>query len=125
MNPRILVANAMPWPTASRLARAFCDVGCEVATLTPAEHPVRSADYVSRSFVYDPLRPHRSLRAAIAGAEPDLIVPCDDRMTDRLRWIWRKGPDPARALVERSLRRSPLSRVCAISAPRWSTSAYR
>ena len=103
MNPRILVANAMPWPTASRLARAFCDVGCEVATLTPAEHPVRSADYVSRSFVYDPLRPHRSLRAAIAGAEPDLIVPCDDRMTDRLRWIWRKGPDPARALVERSL----------------------
>ena len=102
MTPKILIANAMAWPTASRLAKAFHDVGCEVATLTPAEHPVRAAPYVSQRFSYDKRDPHPSVLAAIAGAEPDLIVPCDDRMVERLQWVWKHGPAAARAGVERS-----------------------
>lgn len=103
MSPKILVANAMAWPAASRLARAFLDVGCEVATLTPEDHPVYKSDFVSQRLVYDPLRPVRSVLAAIGHAKPDLIVPCDDRLVDRLRWVWRHGPEAASALVERSL----------------------
>src|SRR5678816_3158601 len=84
MAPRILLSTTVGWPSAPRIAGAFACVGCEVHALHPWGAIVAESYHLAESHIYDPLRRARSLATAIEAAEPDLIVPLDDRATTHL-----------------------------------------
>lgn len=90
------------WALAARLALRFVERGASVAALCPIGHPLRHVPGIGRIYTYRSFRSLRSLESALEREEPDLIVPCDDRVvwqvhelhTRRSRW---------RPLVEASL----------------------
>jgi len=100
MANRILLAATVGWPSAARYAAGFAAAGCTVDALSPADAIVRKSRYVCGHHTYNPLFPGRSLRAAIAKSDPDLIVPCDDRAVSHLLALQE---DASSALIERSL----------------------
>jgi hypothetical protein len=79
MSPRVLLTTTMHWPSAARLAAAFAGVGAQVEALLPVGHIAGKSRFVLACHDYDPLFPERALRKAVRRAEPDLVVPCDDR----------------------------------------------
>jgi ATP-grasp domain-containing protein len=99
MSPRVLLTTTVRWPSAARLAAAFAQVGAEVEALLPIGHVAGKSRFVARRHDYDPIVPGRSLRCAVARAEPDLVVPCDDRALAHLLNL--RAP----LLLERSLGR--------------------
>lgn len=76
--PTILLAATLRSPIAARLAIAFARMGCRVEAICPRRHPIATTSVVQRLHAYSRFRPERLLRAAIAAAAPDLIIPCDD-----------------------------------------------
>ncbi len=62
----------------------FAAFGWRVEAICPAGHPLRETEAVARTHRFAALRPGPSLRAGIAAAGPDLIVPCDDRAVAQL-----------------------------------------
>lgn len=76
---RVLLTTSLRWPSSARLASAFAGVGAHVEALLPRDHVAGKSRFVARTYPYSPLFPRGSLARAIAGAAPDLIVPCDDR----------------------------------------------
>jgi len=80
MSARVLIASTTDWHAPARLAGAFANAGSTVQALAPARAPIRASRYVDVHHVYRALAPLASLSVAVARAEPDLIVPCDDRM---------------------------------------------
>jgi hypothetical protein len=88
---------------------AFISARCSVEAVCPPGHPVAAARGVSRIHRYRAFAPVRSVSAAIASAQPNFIVPCDDRATALLHRLheraFREGKPAAatRALLERSL----------------------
>ena len=109
MAPRILLSATLRWPIAARLAVAFAKLGSRVEAVCPDEHPLVGTGVVRKIYTYKILRPLTSLRAAIRGARPELIVPCDDDAAlalHRLHESTSATQDPARiqrAIIERSL----------------------
>jgi hypothetical protein len=99
MSPRVLLTTTMHWPSAARLASAFAGVGAHVEALLPIGHVAGKSRFVAARHDYDPLFPARALRKAVRRAEPDLVVPCDDRALSHLLGL------DAFALMERSLGR--------------------
>jgi len=90
----------MQWPSCARLAGAFAGVGAAVEALLPNGHVAAKSRFVSRAHAYDPIFALGSLARAVARAEPDLVVPCDDRALLQLLALPGHG-----ALIERSLGR--------------------
>lgn len=84
MGKNILLATTVDWPSAAYLARAFASLGCWVEAVYPRGHVLGLSRYLGAAHAYRPLNPRASLAAAIAAAEPDLIVPCDDRAVTHL-----------------------------------------
>jgi len=116
MTARVLIASTTDWPASARLAGAFAQSGCAVQALAPARAPVRESRHVERHHPYRPAAPLASLAAALAEAEPDLIVPCDDRM---VRHLLKFGGDvAARSLGELAQYETLLSRVGQIAVAR-------
>src|ERR1700712_5957954 len=76
---RILLATAVSWRAAARLAGAFAGAGAQVEALFAAGHVLGKSRFVSGRHSYNPYFPQASLAQAVARAAPDLIVPCDDR----------------------------------------------
>jgi hypothetical protein len=107
--PRVLVATTVPWLSAARLGLAFRDAGCVVEALCPPRHALAQVEFVSRVHRQDAFSPLRALRRAVAAAEPDLIVPCDDRAASQLHRLHARlsprDPEagPLRVLIARSL----------------------
>jgi thioesterase domain-containing protein len=107
--PRVLVATTVPWLSTARLGLAFRDAGCTVEALCPLGHALAQVEFVSRVHRQDAFAPQRALRRAIAAAEPDLIVPCDDRAASQLHSLFaRLSPldrqdARLRALIARSI----------------------
>ncbi len=95
--PGILLFTTVLWPSATRGAGAFANLGCEVHALYPRRHLLAQSVHIAHRHVYDPLRGRASLAAAIDQAKPDLVVPLDDRATRYLA-----GAD-CKTLVEASL----------------------
>jgi hypothetical protein len=92
------------WPTSARLAGAFAGVGAHVEALFPPGHVKGQSRFVQGRHHYTPYFPQGSLITAIARAQPDLIVPCDDRALALLRMLHGQAPGKAvAALIERSL----------------------
>jgi thioesterase domain-containing protein len=104
----ILLVDSSWWPCAPRIAMAFQDAGCRVAAICPPRgHPLLKTRGVAKIWPYGAVRPLESLAAAIEGANPDLIVPCDDRAVSHLHQLYRSSEGPAgipiRELISRSL----------------------
>jgi hypothetical protein len=104
MGPRILLVTTVHWPSAARLAGAFAGAGAEIAALFPPDHVIGKSRFVRQRHLYSPYFPQASLAAAVAEAQPDLIVPCDDRALEMLRTLHaRTLKKSVAALIERSL----------------------
>jgi len=109
MKPTILLATTSRWFPTARLGMALANSGCTVDAVCPWRHPLTSASTTRRTYSYRGLAPIESFAAAIAAAQPDLIVPCDDLAVVHLHELYareqRRG-DAGKAicdLIERSL----------------------
>ncbi|HEY1962899.1 MAG TPA: hypothetical protein VGG69_10810 [Rhizomicrobium sp.] len=102
---KILISTTVAWTSTARHAAGFARAGCSVAAVAPEGAPVHASRYVSASHTYSPIFASSSLRTAIATAQPDLIVSCDDRAVANLRRLYaREATDSAVAkVIERSL----------------------
>jgi hypothetical protein len=82
LNVQLLASHRFPFPI--HLAGAFAEAACRVEAVTPRNHVLAMSRSVTKWRWYDPFRPHQSLADAIAGAAPDLVIPCDDRAARQL-----------------------------------------
>jgi ATP-grasp domain len=99
-----LLTSSSWWAFPARIAMRFAALGWRVEAVCPPGHPLRAARAVARLHPYAALRPAASLAAAITAAEPDLIVPCDDRAVTHLHDLHRR-PE-MRPVIARSLGRA-------------------
>jgi len=109
VKPTVLVATTYCWYPTARLAMALAHAGFTVEMVCPRRHPLSKTAVARKIHAYNGLAPLRSLRAAIAGAEPDLIVSGDDLATRHLHRLYereqqnRPAGSPICSLIERSL----------------------
>jgi hypothetical protein len=109
VKPKVLVATTFCWYPTARLAMALAAAGFTVDMVCPRRHPLTKTRVARKIHRFNGLAPLRSLRAAIADAEPDLIVPGDDLTTRHLHRLYdherRKGKARSSicVLIERSL----------------------
>src|SRR3954468_8299955 len=75
---KVLIATTMGWPFPAQLAGAFAGAGATVEVLAPPASMLTRSRYPQRHHLYSSLGPLDCLSRAIATAQPDLIVPCDD-----------------------------------------------
>ncbi len=102
MNPRVLLTTTVGWPSSARLVAAFAQLGFEVEALLPLGHVAGASRFLGRRYDYDPLFPFAALGRALEQAQPDLVVPCDDRaLAHLLEAAWRLPQ--AAPLIARSL----------------------
>ncbi len=102
MRQKILLTTTVDWPSAARLAGAFALLGAGVEALCPRGHVLGVSRYPERIHPYRPLHPLTSLARAVEAAEPDRIVPCDDRALAQLLAL-SAGDPGLTALMTRSL----------------------
>ncbi len=103
---KVLLSTSVGWPSVARLAYGFAAASCVVDAHAPGDAPLLASRYVKGRFPYRPLSPVASLRAAIVGSRPDLIVACDDRAVAQTLKLYEEcvGKDTYIAnLIERSL----------------------
>ena len=102
---KILISTTVAWTSTARHAAGFARAGCTVAAVAPKGAPVHASRYVSATHTYRPLFVLSSLRAAIAAAQPDLIVSCDDRAVANLRRLYAREEEGSvvAKVIERSL----------------------
>ena len=81
--PSVLIASSTR-SGAPRVAMAFAELGCHVEAICWFRGPMARTSAVRRLHRYSPLRPLAALRRALARAQPDLVVPCDDRAVSHL-----------------------------------------
>jgi hypothetical protein len=85
------------------------NAGFVVEVVCPSDHPVLRTSAVLRTHRYQALFPVNSIKAAIAAADPALVIPCDDLARAHLHSLYwreqRKGAasNSIAALLERSL----------------------
>lgn len=107
-SPLILLVDASWWPCAPRVALAFQKAGCTTAAVFPPRgHPLQKTPGLSAIWPYSAIHPLESLAAAIQGANPDLIVPCDERSVRHLHRLYVSAQGSSsrrlRELIVRSL----------------------
>lgn len=103
---KVLLSTSVGWPSVARLAHGFAAASCVVDAHAPADAPLFASRYVRRRLAYRPLSPVASLRAAIAGSRPDLLLACDDRAVAQALKLYEQsvGKEAYVAdLIERSL----------------------
>src|SRR5579862_1273923 len=109
MKPTVLIAATTRWVPTARLVIALADAGFIVEIVCPPDHPLGKTRAARRTHHYHGFAPMRSLSAAIAKAQPDLLVPGDDLATLHLHRLYhrecaRAGTGAAvSVLIERSL----------------------
>jgi len=104
--PSVLIA-ASTRSGAARVAMAFAELGCHVEAICWFCGPLAHTSAVRRIHRYSPLRPLAALRRALAQAQPDLVVPCDDRAASHLLTLHDQyvaaGAHAPAAVIARSL----------------------
>jgi hypothetical protein len=118
MKQTILLATTVNWPSAARLAGAFTLLGASVEAVAPRNHVLHASRYPKHIHRYRPLQPLDSIAKAIHTAEPDLVIPCDDRALALLLAV--PGCEP---LLRRSL--GPLEHYPVLTARSPSLAAAR
>ena len=107
--PRVLVVTARRWLTTTRLALELSESGFSVHALCPAGHSLAHVSFVSSIYRYNALRPLRSLRKAIEGSRPDLLIPADEDTVAQLHRLYAATEpinltaEKLRSLIQRSL----------------------
>jgi hypothetical protein len=108
--PRVLLAESSRWTCAHRIAIALSGAGAEIWAICPSSnHPLLKTRAVTRTLPYSALHPLDSLASAIAVAEPQLIVPCDDLVVYHLHQLHSRiirthgAASPLAQLIEKSL----------------------
>jgi hypothetical protein len=84
MANKVLLVTSVMWATPARLAAAFADCGWQVDVLAPPGHAAGKSPHLNTFHTYRPWGPQFILQRAIEAAEPDLIVPCDERALRQL-----------------------------------------
>ena len=107
--PKVLLAETSRLPYIALFALDLAKAGCDVSFVCPVRHPVLKTQAVQQLFRYNGLRPVESLKAAIEAADPEFIIPCDDRAVGHLhelharaRLMGALGRDLV-SLIEKSL----------------------
>jgi hypothetical protein len=109
MAPTVLLTDTNRWAASSRVAINFALRGARVFGLCPNRHPLSKTRAVERTFRYSSLFPVDSLLKAIEAANPDLVIPCDDRATQHLHELYECARSigasgaKVKGLIERSL----------------------
>jgi hypothetical protein len=108
MARKVLLVTTVDWVSTARYAAGFAAAAWTVDALSPRGAPVRLSRYVGTNHTYLPLRANASLKSAIRRAQPDLVVPCDDRAASHLVRLHKREsartPDsPLASLIRRSL----------------------
>ena len=106
MKPTVLIVTTSRWFPTARLAVALAKVGFAVEAVCPSGHSIALTSAVTRTLPYSGLSPLRSIAAAIAATNPDLIVSGDDLATYHLHCLHDQAgtsESSLRALIERSL----------------------
>jgi predicted ATP-grasp superfamily ATP-dependent carboligase len=80
----------------------FISYGCQVTAVCPSGHLLRHVSGMGTIYRYRGLRSLASLESAIRASNPNIIVPCDDRVVWQLHELHSKRPD-LRPLIEASL----------------------
>ena len=101
--PRVLIAHSLEWPNIARLSIAFRRAGFSVVALAPRSHPVHAMASPERTLVLPSGKSRASLRKAIEACEPELVVPCDDRIAADLHALHAAGSKAIASLIETSL----------------------
>lgn len=118
MAQKILLATTLNWPSATRLAGAFASLGCRVEAVFAPGHVLQRSRYLSGAYLYRPLHPLASFAEALAGAKPDLVIPCDDRAVSYLLALRQtRGNAETEALLARSLGRIELYPILLARSP--------
>jgi hypothetical protein len=102
MQPNVLVAATNWWPLSAKLAMSLLRHGCRVEALCPPGHPLRYVRGISRYHLYRRLSSLRSMHHALAAADPEVVIPCDDGAVWQLHQLYHDKPE-LRALITRSL----------------------
>jgi hypothetical protein len=108
-SPNVLITDTNRWPNAARLAIVLAKAGCNVSAVCSAGHPLLYTRAVQRTFRYGGLRPLESLANAIKAANPEIVIPCDDRGVEHLHELFVQARDQGTSgdslakLIERSL----------------------
>src|SRR5579871_6715127 len=89
MARKVLLVTTVDWTSTARYAGGFAAASWSVEVLCPRRAPARRSRYVGECHLYRPLLATASLRKALAKAEPDLIVPCDDRAVGMLLKLYK------------------------------------
>src|SRR5580658_155214 len=76
------------WSASARLAIALARSGCTVAAMCPRGHPLRYVSTVKQVYNVRGVGSRSSLLAAIKDFNPDLVVPCDDRIVSQLHELF-------------------------------------
>jgi thioesterase domain-containing protein len=103
---RPMIFTTMRWFSAARLAHAMIEAGFAVSACRPRGHALELVDGLTGGYRLGRLRQSRSLEAAIRRADPDIVLPDDERALVLLRRLHRRvsGGDPRlAALIEYSL----------------------
>ncbi len=89
----------------ARLALAFSECGAEVFGLCPRGSPISKVASLKAELRYRSIKPLASLCEAIRVTQPDLVVPCDDRVVSHMHALYteQSTSDAERKLIERSL----------------------
>jgi hypothetical protein len=105
----VLLASAIHWPVASRMAMRFFQAGCRVAALYPSKaHPLACTESVESHHHLSVAHPQDSVMLALRESGADIIVPCDDFVVRHLHALHAllpgtsDGQQNAR-IIERSL----------------------
>jgi hypothetical protein len=102
--PHVLLASTLWWPLSARLAMRFLRYGCQVSAICPPDHLLAHVPGIGAQYPYRSLDSLASLESAIARAQPDMVIPCDDRVVWQLHELHARRPH-LRPLIESSLGR--------------------
>lgn len=102
--PHVLLVTTGHLPSTARLAIECGTVGARVSLLAPRGNPAEVVTSISNRLTFSAISPLQSLRRAILTLEPDLLIPCDERVVRYLHRLHRETALPkVRSLIERSL----------------------
>jgi hypothetical protein len=98
--PRVLLVSSSWWAFPAQIAIEMAARGVHVDAVCPRGHPLRKAASVRACFAYRGSAPLRSLRRAILGSQPSLIIPCDDRSLAHLHALYAATRDTDSELAD-------------------------
>jgi ATP-grasp domain len=108
--PVILLTDTSRYATPARMAIALSAAGARVdAICPPRDHCLRKTRAVRKIYPHSWFEPLDALESAIAAAQPDIVIPCDDRGVQDLHELYCRArkAGPAKKsiadLIERSL----------------------